>query len=75
MFGQALAKDSFSHSALGIKTYAMARLRTAYRESTKGKMPRRCSTGCRIHNALDDVIEQGVIFCHMLSEILGNMST
>jgi hypothetical protein len=59
----------FSHSALDIKTYAMAMLKRPYRESTKRNMPHRWfSTAPHTHVALDDAIEQGVLFCNMLAE-------
>lgn len=61
----------FSHSALDIKTYAMALLRSEYRASTKRNMPRRWfSKRPHTHVALDDAIEQGELFCRMLSENL-----
>lgn len=59
----------FSHSALDIKTFAMAMLGKPYRESTKRNMPRRWfSDAPHTHVALDDAIEQGRLFCNMLSE-------
>jgi hypothetical protein len=61
----------FSHSALDIKTYAMALLRTPFRESTKRRMPRRWfSREPHTHVALDDAVEQGRLFCAMLAENL-----
>lgn len=61
----------FSHSALDIKTFAMALLRKPYRESTKRNMPRRWfSDAPHTHKALDDAIEQGRLFCNMLAEHL-----
>jgi hypothetical protein len=62
-------ESPFSHSALDIKTYAMAMLRLPYRESTKRNMPRRWKGATpHTHVALDDAIEQGRIFCLMLGE-------
>lgn len=59
----------FGHSALDIKTFAMALLGTPYRGSTKRNMPRRwLATWHHTHIALDDAIEQGLLFCSMLSE-------
>jgi hypothetical protein len=59
----------FSHSALDIKTYAMALLKTGYRESTKRNMPKRWfDAQPHTHVALDDAIEQGALFCNMLRE-------
>jgi hypothetical protein len=68
-------ESPFSHSALDIKTYAMARLKMAYRESTKRNMPKRWfDKQPHTHLALDDAIEQGALFCNMLAENLGGVS-
>jgi hypothetical protein len=65
-------ESPFSHSALDIKTYAMAMLKAEYRESTKRNMPRRWFDPLpHTHVALDDAIEQGALFCNMLAENLG----
>ncbi len=57
----------FSHSALDIKTYAMAKLGTDYRASAKRNMPREWfDDRPHSHVALDDAIEQGALFCNML---------
>ena len=63
------AGDSpFSHSALDIKSYAMALLRRGYRDSTKRHMPRAWFDDLpHSHVALDDAIEQGALFCNMLA--------
>ena len=62
-------ESPFSHSALDIKTYAMAMLKRGYRDSTKRAMPRRWFDPARhTHVALDDAIEQGALFCNMLAE-------
>ncbi|MFL5732809.1 MAG: exonuclease [Chloroflexia bacterium] len=64
-------ESPFSHSALDIKTYAMCMLKAPYRESTKRNMPRRWFDPLpHTHNALDDAIEQGALFCNMLAERL-----
>jgi hypothetical protein len=64
-------ESPFSHSALDIKTYAMAMLRRGYRDSTKGNMPKRWFDELpHTHCALDDAIEQGALFCNMLAENL-----
>ena len=72
-------ESPFSHSALDIKTYAMAMLKKPYRESTKRNMPRRWFDALpHTHLALDDAIEQGALFCNMLAENRGdprNLST
>lgn len=65
------SESPFSHSALDIKTYAMALMNTSYRESTKRKMPRRWFDELpHTHVALDDAIAQGALFCNMLAENL-----
>jgi len=61
-------ESPFSHSALDIKTYAMALLQKGYRESVKKQMPREWFDPIRhTHVALDDAIEQGALFCNMLA--------
>jgi hypothetical protein len=62
----------FSHSALDIKTLAMAMLKKPYRDSTKRHMPRRWFDRLpHTRRALDDAIEQGALFCNMWREHLG----
>ena len=62
-------ESPFSHSALDIKTFAMAMLKTNYRDSTKRNMPRHWFDKLpHRHIALDDAIEQGALFCNMLAE-------
>lgn len=62
-------QSPFSFSALDIKTYAMAMLKTGYRDSTKKNMPKRWFSGSKhTHIAVDDAIEQGELFCNMLRE-------
>ncbi len=62
-------ESPFSHSALDIKTFAMALLRKPYRDSTKRNMPARWFDELpHTHVALDDAIEQGALFCNMLLE-------
>ena len=59
----------FSHSALDMKTFAMALLRRDYRASTKQNMPKHWFDDLpHSHVALDDAIEQGALFCNMLGE-------
>lgn len=61
-------ESPFSHSALDIKTYAMALLDKPYRQSTKKNMPRVWFDDLpHTHCALDDAIEQGALFCNMLA--------
>jgi hypothetical protein len=64
-------ESPFSFSALDVKTYAMALLRTEYREAVKRNMPRRWFDELpHRHVALDDALEQGALFCNMLAENL-----
>ena len=66
-------ESPFSHSALDIKTFAMAMLKQEYRRATKRAMPRRWFDDLpHTHLALDDAIEQGALFCNMLHEHLEN---
>ena len=61
-------ESPFSHSALDIKTYAMALLGTEYRESTKRNLPRDWFDALpHTHVALDDAKGQGALFCNMLA--------
>ena len=60
----------FSHSALDMKTLAMALLGVPYRDATKRAFPARWRSQRRhTHVALDDAIEQGEIFVKMLAEL------
>jgi DNA polymerase III alpha subunit (gram-positive type) len=62
-------ENPFSHSALDIKTYAMAVLKIDFRHTVKRNMPRRWFDNLpHTHKALDDAIEQGALFCNMLRE-------
>lgn len=62
-------ESPFSHSALDLKTFAMALMGSEYRASTKRNMPRRWfDNRPHTHRALDDAIEQGALFCNMLAE-------
>ena len=60
-------ESPFSHSALDIKTYAMALLGLEYRASTKRNMPKSWFDDLpHTHVALDDAKGQGALFCNML---------
>ncbi len=62
-------ESPFSHSALDMKSFAMAVLKKDYRESTKRNMPKHWFDPLpHSHVALDDAIEQGALFCNMLKE-------
>jgi len=61
-------ESPFSHSALDIKSYAIALLGVGYRDSTKRNMPAEwCDKLPHTHIALDDAIGQGALFCNMLA--------
>ncbi len=61
----------FSFSALDIKTFAMAVLDLPYRQATKRNMPREWFPKNRPHThvAVDDAIEQGILFMNMLAAL------
>jgi hypothetical protein len=64
-------ESPFSFSALDIKTYAMAMLRTEYRKAVKANMPKNWFDNYpHTHIAVDDALEQGALFCNMLQENL-----
>jgi DNA polymerase III alpha subunit (gram-positive type) len=64
-----VGESPFSHSALDIKSFAMALLKTNYRDSTKRHMPKRWFDDLpHDHIALRDAIAQGALFCNMLRE-------
>ncbi|MBX3463649.1 MAG: exonuclease [Planctomycetes bacterium] len=57
----------FGHSALDVKTYAMALLKRPYRDCVKGALPAAWDDGLpHTHIALDDARQQGAMFCNML---------
>ncbi|MCI0458095.1 MAG: hypothetical protein L0Z62_14120 [Gemmataceae bacterium] len=62
-------ESPFSFSALDLKTYAMALLKSEYREAVKRNMPQRWFDPLpHTHVALADALEQGAMFCNMLAE-------
>ena len=64
-----VGESPFGHSALDIKSFAMAVLKKNYRDSTKRNMPKRWFDDLpHTHIALSDAIEQGALFCNMLAE-------
>lgn len=64
-------ESPFSFSALDIKSYAMAMLKTEYKQTVKRNMPKHWFDSLpHTHVALDDAIEQGALFCNMLTENL-----
>lgn len=67
-----VGESPFSHSALDVKSFAMAVMKSDYRAATKRNMPKRWfDTKAHSHVALDDAIEQGALFCNMLKESRG----
>lgn len=57
----------FGHSALDVKTYAMALTRKPYRDCVKKALPKEWDDGLpHTHVALDDARQQGAMFCNML---------
>lgn len=66
-------ESPFGHSALDMTSYAMAMLKRPYRNSTKRNMPKHWFDALpHTHQALDDAIEQGALFCNMLAENLAS---
>jgi hypothetical protein len=62
-------ESPFSFSALDVKTYAMALLGCEYRDAVKRNMPKQWFDQLpHTHQALDDALEQGALFCNMLAE-------
>jgi hypothetical protein len=65
-----VGSSPFAHSALDMKTLAMALMNTDYRAATKHNMPRNWFDDLpHTHIALDDAIEQGALFCNMLQAL------
>ncbi len=62
-----VGRSPFSHSALDIKSYAMAVLKQPYRRISKQRMPAEWFDPLpHTHVALDDAIAQGALFCNLL---------
>ena len=67
-----VGESPFSYSALDIKSFAMAVLKSDYTRSTKRDMPKRWFDDLpHNHVALDDALEQGALFCNILRENRG----
>jgi hypothetical protein len=62
-------ENPFGFNALDIKTYAMAVLKQEYKQSVKVNLPKEWFREDlpHTHVALDDALEQGYLFCKMLS--------
>lgn len=67
-------ESPFSFVGLDIKSYAMAMLKIDFRKTFKSNMPARWfdPTLPHTHKALDDALEQGILFCRMLAENLNS---
>ncbi len=67
-----IGASPFGFVGLDIKSYAAAMLKIDFTHVTKSNMPRRWFDDAlpHTHKALDDAIEQGALFCKMLSENL-----
>lgn len=64
-------ESPFTYLAFDIKTFACAMIKKPFYSITKSKMPKRWfDKNKKSHVALDDAIEQGLLFCNMLSENL-----
>lgn len=65
-----IGKSPFSFSALDIKSFAMCYLKSDFRDTTKRNMPKMWFDKTVKHNhiAVDDAIEQGVLFMNMLKD-------
>lgn len=62
-------ESPFSFSALDIKSFAMSILGTGYRDTVKRNMPKHWFDDLpHSHQALDDAIEQGALFCNILAD-------
>lgn len=60
-------RTPFSHSALDIKTYAMALLKQPFRQVSKRTMPAEWHDPLpHTHVALDDALAQGALLCNLL---------
>lgn len=66
-----VGKSPFGHSALDIKTLAAAVMKVPYCDAVKENMPARWFEGLtpHNHNALNDAIGQGVLFCRIWKEL------
>lgn len=62
-------ESPFSFSALDMKSFAMALMKSDFKKSAKKYMPKTWFDDLpHTHIALDDAIEQGALFCNMLKE-------
>lgn len=67
-----VGRSPFSFSALDIKSYASAVMKCDFRDATKKNMPKKWKPNLpHTHHALDDAIEQGLLFINMRKDALG----
>jgi hypothetical protein len=65
----------FDHSALDIRSYAMATFKQTYGNSGKQNLPQEWLEGLPLsHVALDDAMQQGQLFCNLLQANLSGVS-
>jgi len=63
-----VGESPFGHSALDIRSYAMAYLQKNYGESGKKNLPTEWFAELPLtHVALDDALQQGTLFCNLLA--------
>ena len=68
-----VGRSPFSFSALDIKTMAMTMLGNEFHATSKKTMPKEWfGATAHSHVALQDAIEQGVLFCNMLAQCRRN---
>jgi hypothetical protein len=63
-------RSPFGFQGLDMKTLAAHKMGVPFHRATKRKMPRKWFEGCDRHNhvAVDDAIEQGVLFINMMND-------
>lgn len=65
-----VGRSPFGHTALDIRTLAMAVFNTSYSEASRRSLPAAfLDETTHTHEALDDAIEQGEIFCRLLRKL------
>ena len=66
-----VGESPFARRALDIRTFAMAQLKKPYLAVSREQLPERYrGESPHTHQALDDALEQGTIFCKLLLENL-----
>lgn len=64
----------FGHNGLDVRSYAMAVLKKGFKQSGKPNMPKDWFDAApHTHEALDDALEQGRLFCNILGRNLGKI--